>query len=203
MLPRALMVDVDGVVVVRPDGDRWDDRLAIDVGVDPDDLQRTFFDVDWPDVVLGRADLHDRLARSLAELGVDVDVETLISYWFEQDSTLDHELLEDLARARRTGVELHLVTVQEHRRAAYLWHDLGLRERFDGLHHSAAVGLAKPDHDYFRKVEERIDMRGADLLLIDDSPQNVEAAQQVGWSSRLWTRGMKLAEVLVEVTPGS
>ena len=47
---------------------------------------------------------------------------------------------------RRTGVELHLVTVQEHRRAAYLWHDLGLRERFDGLHHSAAVGLANHLH---------------------------------------------------------
>jgi putative hydrolase of the HAD superfamily len=203
MLPRALMVDVDGVVVVRPRGDRWDAKLAVDLGVDPDDLRRTFFDVHWPDVVLGRADLHDRLARALAELGVDVDVESLIAYWFEQDSTLDHELLDDLARLRRAGVELHLVTVQEHRRAAYLWDVLGLRERFDGLHHSAAVGASKPDYEYFLKVEERIGLRGADLLLIDDSPQNVAAAREVGWRSRLWTRGTTLAEALAEVDPGA
>jgi putative hydrolase of the HAD superfamily len=198
---RALMVDVDGVVVVRPRGDRWDAQLAVDVGVDPDDLQRTFFDVHWEDVVLGRADLHDRLAMALEELGVEVDVEVLTTYWFEQDSTLDHHLLDDLARVRRTGIELHLVTVQEHRRAAYLWHDLGLRQRFDGLHHSAAVGVAKPDREYFRRVEERIGIPGEDLLLIDDSPRNVVAAREVGWQSRLWTRDATLADVLGEVAP--
>ena len=82
---------------------------------------------------------------------------------------------------RASGLQLHLATVQEHRRADYLWTTLGLRDRFDGLHHSAAVGFAKPDPAYFAAVEARTGFAADELLLIDDSPHNIEAAKLAGW----------------------
>jgi putative hydrolase of the HAD superfamily len=59
---RALMVDVDGVVITpRPGG--WAATLERDLGLSSEILQAEFFRPHWDDVALGRADLHDRLAR--------------------------------------------------------------------------------------------------------------------------------------------
>jgi len=193
---KALMVDVDGVVVRRPDGRRWDADLMADLGVDPARLQAEFFQPHFRAIVLGRAPIEPRLAEVLARIAPQVSAEALMAYWFEKDSHLDEALLGDLAGLRSGGVALHLVTVQEHRRAAYLWEILGLKDRFDGLHHSAAVGHAKPDAAYFRAVESRTGLAGRDIAFIDDSPANVEAGRALGWQAFLWTGERRLAEVL-------
>jgi putative hydrolase of the HAD superfamily len=193
---KALMVDVDGVIVRHPrQGRRWDERLEADLGIKPDDLQQRFFAPYFRDIVLGRAALEDRLALVLPALAPHVSPQQLMTYWFEQDAHLDPVLL-DLADRRAGGLQLHLATVQEHRRAAYLWDDLGLKHQFDGLHHSAAVGAKKPDLAYFRAVETRTGFAPHEVLLIDDSPANVEAARAAGWGGVLWTGEARLAELL-------
>jgi putative hydrolase of the HAD superfamily len=193
---KALMVDVDGVIVRRPDGRRWDATLEADLGIRPEDLQTQFFEPHFRDIVLGRAALDDRLAAALPTFAPHVSSTQLTAYWFAKDAHLDHALLEDLAALRARGVALHLATIQEHRRADYLWNTLGLKDRFDGLHHSAAVGFAKPDRDYFRAVEARTGYAPADLVLIDDAPRNVEGAIAAGWGAILWTGEQRLAQVL-------
>ena len=193
---RALMVDVDGVIVIRPDGRRWDADLAADLGVEPADLQRAFFNAHWPAIVTGRARIEDCLPAALAQIAPHVSAEALIAYWFAKDACLNTPLLDDLAALRAAGTPLHLATVQDHRRADYLWTTLGFKDRFDGLHHSAAVGQAKPDLAYFRAVADRVALPPADLLLIDDSLRNVEAAMEAGWQARLWTGEQSVAAVL-------
>jgi putative hydrolase of the HAD superfamily len=195
---RALMVDVDGVVVIRPDGRRWDADMAADLGVEPADLQRAFFERHWPAIVIGKARIEDRLPSALAQIAPHLTAEDLIAYWFAKDACLNLDLLDDLAALRATGTPLHLATVQDHRRADYLWTTLGFRDRFDGLHHSAALGCAKPDLAYFQAVAARLALPSADLLLIDDSPRNVAAAIKAGWQARLWTGEQTLAEVLAD-----
>jgi putative hydrolase of the HAD superfamily len=192
----ALMVDVDGVLVVRPDGRRWDADLLTDLGVDPAQLQAAFFNPHWQAIATGHAGIEDHLPAALAQIAPHVEAEALIAYWFDRDAHLDRVLLDDLAAIRAGGVRLHLATVQEHRRAEYLWNTLGFREHFDGLHHSAAVGHAKPEAAYFEAVAERVGLPPADLLLIDDAARNVEAAIEAGWQARLWTGRQRLVEVL-------
>ena len=58
---RALMVDVDGVVIVPPPGG-WAATMEADLGLPAATLQARFFKPHWNDVVLGRAGLHERLA---------------------------------------------------------------------------------------------------------------------------------------------
>jgi putative hydrolase of the HAD superfamily len=197
---KALMVDVDGVVV-RPGfpQHRWDRDLQADLGIDPAALQAAFFATRLKPVSLGQARIEDELAAALGEIAPHVGVETLLTYWFDHDAQLDAVLLADLEILRASGVELHLATVQEHRRAAHLWETLDLKRRFDGLHHSAAVGLAKPDPDYFRALETRTGFAAADIAFIDDSPRNVEAAIAVGWRAAVWTGEQRLADVLREI----
>jgi putative hydrolase of the HAD superfamily len=193
---KALMVDVDGVIVCRPDGRRWDADLEADLGVKIADMQEKFFDARFHDIVRGKADLEPHLTAALAEFAPHVTTQQMIDYWFAKDSRLDHQLLEDLAAYRSQGVALHLCTIQEHRRAAYLWDTLGLRDRFDGLHHSARYQVAKPDLAYFRAVEAATGLAPAEMLLIDDAITNVEGARAAGWQARLWTGEQRLAEVL-------
>jgi len=192
---RALMIDVDGVVVVPPPGG-WAANLEADLGLTLSMLQDRFFRPHWNDVVLGRADLKDSLASVLAEHAPRVTADALIAYWFAKDANLDHVLLEDLAGVRARGVELHLATVQEHLRADYLWSTLRLRDRFDAMHYAADLGARKPDRAFFDAIAARTGFAPGEMLLIDDQPANIDAATAAGWGGVVWTGRERLAEVL-------
>lgn len=63
-----LMVDVDGVLIHgRPDdGLSHFTYLERDLGLQPDLLQREFFQSCWDDIIIGREALEPRLAAVLA-----------------------------------------------------------------------------------------------------------------------------------------
>ncbi|WP_374575033.1 HAD-IA family hydrolase [Phenylobacterium sp.] len=196
--PRALMVDVDGVVVRHPQGLRWDHDMQADLGLDGDLLQEQFFVPHFDDIAVGRADLHERLAPVLAKIAPHLTPEVLTDYWFAKDACLDGALLDDLSGLRARGLELHLATVQEHRRAAYLWTTLGLKDRFDAMHYAADYGLQKPDPAFFRAVAARTGFAPAELVLIDDKPQNVDSARACGWGGVVWDGSLALERALGE-----
>lgn len=184
---RAIMVDVDGVLIRHPDAAGWSAGLERDLGVAAPALQEAFFKPHWHDVVHGRASLRDRLAPVLAEIAPAVTCAALIDYWFRNDPHLDHRLLDELAALRGGGVEVHLATVQEHERAAYLWEGLTLRDRFDGMHYAAALGHAKPAAAFYRAIDDRTGLPPEAIFLIDDHPANVAAARACGWTAAVWT----------------
>jgi putative hydrolase of the HAD superfamily len=193
---KAMMVDVDGVVVVHPDPRGWSANLEADLGLKVELLQSAFFAAHFGDIIMGRAGLHERLAPVLAEIAPHLSSETLAAYWFENDSHLDHDLLDQLAGLREGGLELHLATVQEHQRAGYLWTTMGLKARFDAIHYAADLGCAKPDPAFFEKVEARTGFAPEEMFFIDDKLSNVEAAKARGWHAALWTGKQKLAELM-------
>ena len=195
---KAVMVDVDGVLIVHPDPRGWAAHLERDLGLSRESLQAEFFAPHWPDIIHGRADLHARLEPALAKMGATVNAGTLVRYWFEQDSHVDRDLLGQLAELRAHGLELHLATVQEHERARYLWHTLGFERHFDAIHYAAALGWAKPAQGFFAAIEARTGFEPHELFLIDDAPANVEAAIARGWSAALWTGQSRLADLLME-----
>ncbi|WP_297693831.1 HAD-IA family hydrolase [Phenylobacterium sp.] len=192
---KALMVDVDGVIVV-PRAGGWGVDLERDLGLSVAALQRHFFQPHWADVVLGRAGLHERLAPVLAEHAPHLTSQDLAAYWFAHDATLDHKLLDELAALRAGGLRIQLATVQEHLRAEHLWTDLGLRERFDDLHYSADYGCGKPDPAFFQAVARRTGHAPGELLLLDDKFANVQAARAAGWLGALWDGTESLATAL-------
>ncbi|NDL59443.1 HAD-IA family hydrolase [Phytoactinopolyspora sp. XMNu-373] len=195
------MFDVDGVVIRRPGGRSWDADLEADLGIDPAALGRRFFAVHFGDVVLGRADLFDRLDVVVPALG-GISSRELVDYWFARDAHLDERLLNDLGEARARGLDVHLATVQEHHRARYLWDTLGLRRYFASMHYAADVGHVKTEEGFYRVVESRTGLRPAEHCLVDDTQENVSAAEREGWKAVLWTPESRLEHVLGMVTPG-
>ena len=198
---KALMVDVDGVLITPRLGG-WAADLETDLGVSKTDLAEQFFAVHWEEVVLGSAGLHERLGPVLARIAPNVSSYQLAAYWFGKDSVLDYQLLDDLALMRARGLQVHLATVQEHERAAYLWDRLDFRGQFDAMHYAADLGAKKSDPAFYAAVEARTGFSGAELLLIDDTPANVEAARAAGWGGAHWTGRDRLAALLTDF-PGA
>ncbi len=184
------MVDVDGVLVDgRPeDGRHWQTSLADDLGVDADALDEQFFVPHWENIVVGRAGLMEHLVDALQKIAPRVSPAQFVSYWFARDSRLVAPLLRELSFVRSAGIRVFLATNQEHLRAAYLMERLGLAEHVDGIFYSAHLGAKKPDIEFFAKVQTAVELRGPEMLLIDDSRQNVEAAIEAGWQALHWTK---------------
>jgi putative hydrolase of the HAD superfamily len=187
---KALMVDVDGVLVDgRPeDGRHWQASLEEDLGFTSDALHEHFFAPCWENIVLGRAGLMEQLTTALQKIAPHVSPAQLVSYWFEMDSRLVAPLLAELSLVRSAGVRVYLATNQEHLRAAYLMEKLGLAERVDGIFYSARLGAKKPDREFFARVQAAVGLCGEELLLIDDSRPNIEAARKAGWRALHWTK---------------
>lgn len=196
MQRKAIMVDVDGVLMTHPNPEGWSANLEIDLGISLPALQDRFFDRDWADVVHGRAALRDCLKPVLAEIAPAASLDALIEYWFSHDAHLDQRLMEELQFLRAEGFELHLATVQEHERAAFLWDRLRLRENFDGMHYSAAIGYSKPDHAFFRAAEVASNLPPEAIFFVDDRIENVSAAKECGWTSALWTGHHTVRELM-------
>lgn len=196
----ALMVDVDGVVVCgRPSGNpNWAADIEDDLGISVADLQREFFIPHWNDIVIGQADLIDRLSPVLARLAQGVGAEDFIDYWFSNDSRLDDMLLTELADYRQSGLRIYLATNQEHLRARYIMEMLGLGRYVDGIFYSAALGSKKPERAFFEKAQSRSGFEPSALLLIDDNAENVEAAKSAGWNALVWS-GKEALSDLIEV----
>jgi putative hydrolase of the HAD superfamily len=196
MMIKAIMVDVDGVLIVDADQGGWSAGLERDVGISASQLHAAFFEPHWEEVIHGRASLRERLAPVLQSIAPHVTCDELIDYWFSHDAHVDEALLAELAAVRADGIQVHLATVQDHERARYLWEVLDFRSRFDGLHYAAQLGCSKPSPSFYRSIEARTGFRPQDLFFIDDKPANVEGAIMCGWAAAVWTGQDRLRSLL-------
>lgn len=186
---KVLMMDVDGVLVGgRPkDGRHLFTDLEADLGLSPDLLREEFFAPHWEEIVTGRAPLAERLASVLARIRPELAAEALIAYWFENDSRIDQDVLLATAAYRQRGARVYLATNQEHQRASYLMTTMGLGAHVDGIVYSAEIGHRKPTVDFYRLAAERAGVPAGQIVLVDDTLANVEAARHCGWRAVHWT----------------
>jgi putative hydrolase of the HAD superfamily len=181
-----LVLDLDGVVVLgHPDGGRWDKDLARDLGMDPERVQTRFFRAHFRRAVLGEADLFEILDTVWPELQGVGTPRGFVEYWFTKDSRVDPDVLALIDGWRADGGKAYLATVQEHHRARHVWETIGLSRHFDGMHHSAALGAAKPDPEFYRRAHAKLPAATpSEVLFLDDRLDNIEAAAAFGWRAR-------------------
>ncbi len=192
------MLDVDGVLVDgRPeDGYPWHHRLYEDLGIAPCDLRKKFFAHEWQDVVVGKTGLIEALTASLARLPTTISAEDLVSYWFKMDSHIVDAVLSDCRLTRAQGIPVILATNQEHERARYLLKVMGLDSEVDGIVYSAQVGCQKPHPEFYIYAARATGFTPHELLLVDDTRANVDAALNAGWHAVHWNGSESLSTIL-------
>lgn len=181
-----LALDVDGVML-DPDrnGDgHWTIELTARFGIERAQLRESFFMQSWDDVINGRRTVEDGLGEALARIGTTVDVESVLSCWFDADYAPIDETFDLARRAVAAGCRVVLATNQEHRRAAYLNRRIGAAVPLERVIYSADVGCQKHDPRFFEVASDRLGLnpdRRTTVVFVDDVMHNVEVARSSGW----------------------
>ena len=112
---------------------------------------------------------------------------------------LDLELF-DIAKAVSAHTEVGILTnnPQLLRNAFPVWFPQ-IESLFDPIVFSFELRATKPDPRAFASAERRAACSGPELMLIDDSPANVEAATAFGWQAIHYTNASELKEKLAVI----
>lgn len=194
-----IFFDVDGVLLHPGNAhgrspQPWHASLERDLGVDPRRLGEAFFSPTAPGAIswmeacsTGLAAIEEALPPVLAALGYKGDIETFLRYWFERDAHVDHALIDQIALLRdRNGCRCYLATSQEHRRAAFIWDELGMRDHFSGMYYTARLGHSKKTVEFYRAIAEDFDFAAAAPIYFDDREEMVRTAAAAGWDACLY-----------------
>ena len=178
-----VLFDADGVVI-WPQME-FSRHLATVHNITPQ-MTREFFNGRFNDCLAGKADLREVLPPFLKQWGWKISLDAFIETWMVIDSCVDERLLTMIQDLRRSGFRCGLATSQEQNRAAYMRNQMGFRRFFDDLFFSCELGCVKPERAYYRAIQEKLQVDGAEILFWDDNKQNVTAAQKAGWNAEVY-----------------
>jgi epoxide hydrolase-like predicted phosphatase len=154
-------------------------------------------DGDWAQFDLGNAEpevLAQRIARrtGLEQDEVMAVIDGLAPHMRVKDDTvaLIHAL-----KAR--GHRLAYLSNMPHRLAHWIEDDHPFADWFEDGIFSARVGLMKPDPAIFRLTVERLGVRDASPVFIDDVQKNIDAACALGWRGVRFDTATQVREQLV------
>ncbi|MCX5401688.1 HAD family phosphatase [Streptomyces sp. NBC_00102] len=195
---RAVLFDSGGVLM-RPIGGRWNPRadfeenvLAHDPSITPgrfaeamavgdrflEDSPGTPSYEDYHRVLLDRLGLRPT-PDLLAQLSRDVHPSVVLE--------LFPDVLDTLAELRRRGVRLAVVSDA--------WPDLPDLHEGLGIHHyfevyaiSAVLGCEKPDPRMYHHASTGLGLEPSECLFVDDLPELVSAAMELGYEGRALCR---------------
>lgn len=171
---RALLFDADGVLQ-WPRLDEFDAFAAL--GNDQPGFVRELF-AEEAKTMTGQADLVELLNGVIDRYDVPVTADDLIDVWCQIE--LRPPMLAVVAEARAAGLKTALATNQQPRRGAWMQQHLPYADYFDEHCYSFELGVAKPDPAFFTQVVERLGVSPSEAVMIDDMPQNIEAARLAG-----------------------
>ena len=107
----------------------------------------------------------------------------MLSYWFAKDDLEDPLTCGLLERLNLTGIRQVIATNNEHHRTTYIEKTSGFSGRVSKVFSSGRIGHAKPEAAFFHHVSTSLELPAENLLLIDDSAANIEAAHELGWDT--------------------
>ncbi len=194
MTIQAIVLDADGVVVAAS-ASQFDEHLHRSHGIAPA-ITREFFQGVFQDCLIGKADLRKVLPPFLQESRLARSLDDFLNEWFELQSTVDHAVIQIVRQLRESGVRCFLASNQERHRAEYLTNEMHLSEVFDKLFFSHSLGRMKPDHRFYRSIEQSIGLDGRDILFWDDTAGHVAAARECGWNAEVYRAAKDFEQTL-------
>ncbi|SDZ10944.1 putative hydrolase of the HAD superfamily [Jannaschia faecimaris] len=179
---RAVLWDFDGVLNDNAPRGRflWSDGFEEQFGQPLDGFVDTVFG-SLGAVLTGKEDLFDRINRWIDGTGANTTPEAVAQHWLDHDFHPNARLLPSIERMSNQGYTQAILTNADARRADWIE---GLLPRLPGIDRvfaSARIGHAKPDAQAFQAVLDALEMEAGEVMFIDDSSDNVNAAASLGF----------------------
>lgn len=178
-----VLFDADGVLQDLPGA--WRVVLDSHLGDRTDAYLAELWEKELP-LITGKGDYMPALTELLDSYGVTVVGDELYAQVLSQTVPFE-ESFRVVEACRSQGYGVHLGTNQERRSAAHMSRVLGYDDVFDVSCYSCELGVAKPNAEFFELAARKIGADSGEILFIDDSLTNVEAARAVGVNAVQWT----------------
>ena len=179
-----LMFDLDGVVITY--NRNFAETYSAEFGVPVTEIYK-FFSDDYRDCAIGRSTLPERLGKYIHAWRWLGDVDSLIRYWFDCQSTVDTRLVNLIRSARSGGLDCYVASDQDLMRSSYIRNLIDLDSIFSGCFFSCDLGATKVEPAFFEKVLDSLGCRPGEVCFWDDNPQNVAVAKAVGMEAERYT----------------
>ena len=178
----AVLWDADGVLQQVPAS--WFELLGQAIG---DEQSLALLDLLLPqmeDAARGTVAMTEQLPAALEERGLVEHTDQVSEVWgtiepLEETRSFVREL-------RAAGFGCHLATNQDDLRTSYMRARMGYDELLDRCFYSCEIGAAKPDEEFFHRVATELEVELGELVFVDDTLENVHAAQACGLPSLYW-----------------
>jgi epoxide hydrolase-like predicted phosphatase len=177
---KAFVFDCGGVILGNPDLSRyhaWESRL----GLQRDELAtRLYGGPAWQRAEVGDLTEDAYWIEAGKELGLDdpqaVDAlkNDMWDSWTVNPRTLD--LIDRVRKRHRVAILSNATDVLK----TALDRRYGIADRFDCIISSADVGIAKPERRIYEIALERLGLAPEQVVFVDDRPDNVAAAANLG-----------------------
>jgi putative hydrolase of the HAD superfamily len=138
--------------------------------------------------------VRERLIKAYG-LGV---AEHYVEAWLTADYSIDYDLIKQY-RELFPETRLVLATNATSRLPLEL-RNAKLDLAFDSVYNSSAMGVAKPKTLYFQAMLMSMGFTAKEVIFIDDSPANVQAAKSLGITSCLYNGRSELLESLTSIS---
>ena len=122
------------------------------------------------------------------------DAAQAVQLWSEPVGVIDERVL-DLLRTCRHRVKVVLLTNATSRLPRDLQR-LGVADAFDHIVNSSDVGAVKPNAQIFRAALRAVQVAAAEAFYIDDTPDHVTAATQIGITGHMYAGAERLRAAL-------
>lgn len=177
---KVILFDVDGVIVNPPIiSETLENYYNL-----PFSKTKEFFKTEFIQCSIGKSDLKVAIYPYLDKWNWTQGVDEFVKIWMETSSGVNSIFLSMVKSLKSYNIHCYLSTNQERIRTEYLMNEMRLNDYFDGIFSSSMCGFLKPSNDYFDWILYEINKKDfyikSDLLLIDDSAKNVEAAIEYG-----------------------
>jgi len=192
---KCILFDADGVIV---DSELFSIQYQREYGI-PEQEMLPFFEQEFPDCLLGRADLAEEVSPWLSKWKWTGTTEEFLEYWFRSSRSVDERVVTTIEQLKKQGIKCCLATNQEKYRAQYMKSDMGFEQLFDRVFTSSGIGHKKPAKEFYQfilqemKREHRIDPE--EVVFFDDFEENVQAAKQSGINAYLYKEFADLKKI--------
>ncbi len=148
-------------------------------------------------VCRGNISPQDLWNKYKEELALTTDIDNFIDWWTDYFIPYDkvHELINHLSQKYKIGIitNNYQGTFEQMLSKGHV-----PKISYTTVIQSHKLGLLKPESKIFHHALKKARVSPKELLLIDDSTQNVEKAKLLGWNTILFDEG-NLVESIVEI----
>lgn len=167
----------------------WSRDFERDLGLSLKSFSAHLFGGRFQKAMVGEACLVELVTEWSEQNGAEGRAGEILSYWFSRDALPDHDTLAIVRALKGRGVRNVMATNNEIQRTNYIETEMGFDVHMERIFAAGRMRVAKPDIAYFEHIETELGADPAEMLLVDDTHENILAARRRGWQAFHFTEG--------------